>query len=375
MELELINKYDLIKEDYLNGMLLEDIAIKYNYNNGAYISYIINKLDIKKRVNLWTNEQIEILNEKYPYETWDVLIDLLKPFTKNQITDKASCLKIKRLLHFWTDEEVNILKDNFNNISMKELIKLIPNKTKSAIGSKAIKLNLTIDKSWTDEEINLLKSIYSITKKKELLELLPNRSADTITVMANSLGLKKDYNNTNKDKIKKFLIDKLKEFAKELGRTPMQLEIKDNKDMPGHVTYNRYFGSYSNACIIANLVPNMCLFGKNKNVLLSKNNDICLSISELIITNYFIDNNIYYERNVLYRDLINDKRCKGKITDWILKDNIIVEFFGMPNKDYYRVKMEEKISICKDNNIKLIEIYPNDINKLDEIFKDYINKN
>ena len=371
--MELVKKYEGVVSDYLNGIHLEEIATKYNYNNGAYISYLINKLGIKKRRNLWTEEQVNILIDKYPNEEWDMLLELLYPFTKSQINEKASILKIKRLVHFWSNYEIDILMNNFNNMSMKELNKLIPNKTVGAIHSKATKLNLVKSNSWTNEEIDILKN--SITKKKELLELLPNRNADTINVMASKLELKKDYKNTNKDNIKLHLIAKLKEFALQLGRTPFQLEIKDNINMPSFSTYRRYFGSYSKACVIANLIPNMCLYGDNKLVLLSKNNDICLSHSELIITNYLIDNNINYKKEILYNVIISDKRCNSKRTDWVLDNNVIVEFFGMPNKEFYKIKILNKISICKDNNVKLIEIYPNDIIRLDEIFQDYKNNN
>jgi hypothetical protein len=46
----------------------------------------------------------------------------------------------------------------------------------------------------------------------------------------------------------------------------------------------------------------------------------------------------------------------------------------MEELDYYFKKMEIKRSICRDNNIFLLELFPKDLNKLNYIFKDFINK-
>lgn len=358
-------KYENIKNDYLNGMSLKDIALKYNYNNETAIFPILNKLNLPKKNKRWTKEQLKILQEKYPYEEWDILVNLLKPFTKDEITHKASKLNIHRENFYWTEEEINILKDNYNKIPPHKLSILFPNRTYDSIVSKACKLKLS-DYRWNEEEINLLKEKYAYMDNKDLIKLFPGRKIHQLMDMAYKFNIHKDYSSDyfkqkhEDNKIE--LLNKLKEFANELGRTPLGQEITDNQDMPGIVTYIRYFGGYREACIEAGLEPNPnAIFGKTQQILLSKNNDICLSIAEVLITDYFIDNNVNYIKEFLYRDLIDDNRCGLKRMDWLINNSIIVEFFGMPEKDFYKVKMEEKIKICNDNEVILIDLYPEDL--------------
>ena len=47
-----------------------------------------------------------------------------------------------------------------------------------------------------------------------------------------------------------------------------------------------------------------------------------------------------------------------------MKDYVI-EFFGMMNKKEYKTKALKKISLCKKYNLKLIELYPEDLKNLD----------
>ena len=357
-------KYKNIENDYLNGMSPKDIAIKYDYNNETAIFPIINKLNLPKKNNQWTKEQLNILREKYPYEEWEILINLLKPFSKDDITHKAYVLDIKRSNFYWDEEEIKILNENYDKISPQKLQVLFPNRTYGSIVTKANKLGLIHQSKWTDEEIIKIKELYSIMDNKDLIKLFPNRKIHHLIDMAQKLNIHKDYSSDyflqKHENNKKDAIIALKSFANELGRTPLGQEITDNKDMPGIVTYIRYFGGYREACVEANLEPNSNSI-YNKKIYLSNNNDICLSKAELIITNYMIDINMDYIKEYLYRDIINDTRCGLKRMDWLINDSIIVEFFGMPKKDFYRVKMEEKIKICNDNEIILIDLYPTDL--------------
>jgi len=95
----------------------------------------------------------------------------------------------------------------------------------------------------------------------------------------------------------------------------------------------------------------------------SKNNDLCLSQPELIITNLFINNDLLYEKEAYYSIFTDDIRCGYKRCDWFLSngDGIIVEFFGMERRESYKKRMVVKQTICKDNNLILLELYPEDM--------------
>jgi hypothetical protein len=70
------------------------------------------------------------------------------------------------------------------------------------------------------------------------------------------------------------------------------------------------------------------------------------------------------------------KNCRY-ICDWIIFDNIFVEFFGLFNLQKYKEKTFNKIKIIKENNYKIIDLYYTDLseNVLLDKFKKYIINN
>jgi hypothetical protein len=138
-------------------------------------------------------------------------------------------------------------------------------------------------------------------------------------------------------------------------------------------TYRLLFGNYSKACEAAGLLPNFSKIGVGrKSVLKSRNGDTCFSVYEEVVTNFFIDRKIKYEKEVYYSKYINDKRCTTKRADWVLFDGTFVEFWGFPDDKEYKENMKTKIKLCKKANIKLISLYYTDMSRLKEIFKKYI---
>ena len=71
----------------------------------------------------------------------------------------------------WTDREIAILEEFYPYASHSELEKLLPNRKKTAIVAKASKLNIRrIIKIWSKEELSLLKKHYpSQANNEELL--------------------------------------------------------------------------------------------------------------------------------------------------------------------------------------------------------------
>ena len=55
---------------------------------------------------------------------------------------------------------------------------------------------------------------------------------------------------------------------------------------------------------------------------------------------------------------------------------VFVEIFGITGNKKYNEKIDEKIKLCKENNLKLIELYSNDIgqNSFEEIYRLLMNK-
>ena len=67
-----------------------------------------------RKFNLWTEEEVAILKEKYPTQGSNIP-ELLKARTINSIRDKAIVLNLDKVkIHCsWTDEEVAILKEKY----------------------------------------------------------------------------------------------------------------------------------------------------------------------------------------------------------------------------------------------------------------------
>ena len=80
----------------------------------------------------------------------------------------------------------------------------------------------------------------------------------------------------------------------------------------------------------------------------------------------------YYERafdNYLYKEGLpheHDVRLpfdKRYMADFLVED-VYIEIWGMMSIESYRERREKKIKLYKDNNCKLLEIYPNDFKNL-----------
>lgn len=356
------NTHDFIN-DYNNNMSLDDLVLKYGYKNKSSIFPVIKKLGLPPRTNRWTKEKLELLKLHYPQSEWDKILEVLYPFKKEDIITKAYKLKIKRECYGYSPEDEQFLKENYLILSVEELSTKL-NKSPASIMTKANKMGIIKMEKWSQDEIDKLKELYPYYTNEELVEFFPNRSSNAIMSMATmKLDLYKDeeylserYYKFEKERMLHGLI----EYANELGRTPTTREIQENKKLSGIASYHRHFGSYSEACKDAGLEVNACLFGKSFH-LESKNGDLCLSKKEKEITDLLIDNNIKFEKEVLYKDILNDDTLTNIRCDWLINDNIVVEYFGMAEKDYYKERMDKKISLCKERGLTLVSLTRNDI--------------
>lgn len=162
-------------------------------------------------------------------------------------------------------------------------------------------------------------------------------------------------------KPKVILINSLKNFTKNLGRSPVKREFK------GATTYIKYFGSWTKALSAAGLKPNRSLDQKmyKRRICFAKDGHKCNSVSELIIDNWLYYHGIQHEKEVNYP--------AGKfVADWRLKKGILVEYFGLAyDSKQYDQEIIKKINLCKKLSIELISIYSKDLfpkNKLNDIF-------
>lgn len=165
------------------------------------------------------------------------------------------------------------------------------------------------------------------------------------------------------------LILLLKEVAYKIGRTPNRGEL-NSLGLPSEIVFSTRFESYGKACDLAEITKNSGI--TKRELCYSKNGDTCLSNSEKKISDFLIDHNIKFKKDIKYFDITKDK-YSGKMTcDWILSDGTLVEYFGMSRHKKYKSTMKRKMKLCKKNNINLISIIDRDLNSLNNIFSNYM---
>ena len=152
---------------------------------------------------------------------------------------------------------------------------------------------------------------------------------------------------------KEELLNLIQKYYKELGRVPARREVIEISYKATHL-----FGSWNNAVSSAGLEPNRShdnrMYKRSKTK--AADGHLCDSISEAIIDNWLTQNNISHKRDMPYPNT-NHK------ADWAIRDGkTFIEYFGLSNDSLrYDRTIKKKQSLCKDNKIKLIEIYPQDL--------------
>jgi hypothetical protein len=159
---------------------------------------------------------------------------------------------------------------------------------------------------------------------------------------------------TNPKQIRQKLISAIKLRAKTLQRTPSRREIKES------TSCQRFFGSWNNAVIAAGLLPNRSHDQRMYKRSSAKSIDghYCDSISELLVDNWLAEKKIKHLRNTPYPST-------GHKADWSINSKnkiVFIEYFGLAkDSQRYDRSIKKKKVLCRKHNIKLIEIYPQNL--------------
>ena len=151
------------------------------------------------------------------------------------------------------------------------------------------------------------------------------------------------------------LIEKLQWLGDVLGRRPVESDLKLYKRMPSGKAYFKEFGSFRKAL-------NEAGFKKQK-IYETKNGTKCRSTYELKLAQVLESYNISFENEVLYKDVIPNFKRKYRF-DFVVELNnrkYYIELFGIEGNELYEKRKQEKIQICEENNIPLIQLYQSDI--------------
>lgn len=142
------------------------------------------------------------------------------------------------------------------------------------------------------------------------------------------------------------LISKIATFVKRHGRIPLK------REMLNYHAFRSRFGTWNNAVKAAGFDPNPVMFA-NKHI--ATDGHKCDSLSEKIIDDWLSARKIGHKRSVHYPG--ND----GLTSDFLLGD-CWIEFFGLygQHKKYDELR-ERKLKVVKKHELKLLEIYPEDL--------------
>jgi hypothetical protein len=145
------------------------------------------------------------------------------------------------------------------------------------------------------------------------------------------------------------LLSELRRFMDAEGRSPTTRD----KLAYGWATFQVRFGGWNNALTSAGLPLNPSVYG---NKTYGKDGVLYDSISESIVADWLYTNGIYYEAHVPYfNNLIADFKVGCHY----------IEYFGLPKVPEYATKMRLKQRMCSLRGYSLIEIYNEDLPKLE----------
>lgn len=222
---------------------------------------------------------------------------------------------------------------------------------------------------------------YGLSERKTYQRKLGKTFQEIITDMDLELSSAKRLYKSDEE-----LLSDYYNLYKKLGRIPLMGDISQS-DIASYNTYKKRFGGILSIWELLGLDYsdiNINSLGRGFTCF-DDNGEVCRSEAEMKITNLLIKNNITFNKEVRYTDLLSNKFNTWRM-DWYLpNDDIVVEYFGLYSETQlkkktkigkYSRKVNRKINFCKENNLKIISIFPEDIkNGLDNVLKKFKDSN
>ena len=328
---------------------------------------------------IWTEEKIEKLKQMYPVATWDEMFKYFQTDNKHVIMHKARQLKIDRTCYnskYFTEEQGRFITENIYTMSAKEIGEHI-GKTPKQVNAWAKRNGLNpIDghRIIHAEDMESFKKNYPYMRNSELCKkIVPYLNPRQVTSMAAKLGLKKIPELSFAPPTNEQLLEELSKAFEVYGRCPTYDEMLLIGISPTQV-YKARFGSMENAChlIGKEYVKYVTSFVKNGDIkakVLDSFGNERSSVCEAIISDILLSNNIDFVYDKMYRKIFNIEEFGDCRFDWYINGkNKVIEYFGLDNKEQYKIKMKRKIALCEKYKINLLALYPKDIhcNNLEE---------
>jgi hypothetical protein len=133
------------------------------------------------------------------------------------------------------------------------------------------------------------------------------------------------------------------------------------KNRPSVKCVKNVFGSWLNALIKANILVDGTRETPRGTHTIAQDGNICLSLGEKTLCDYFYKHGISYKKEVKYPEA--NYKADFQVGD------IFIEYFGLVGDSKYDTKIDDKQKMCQKHGIKLISLYPKDLISLNKLRK------
>ena len=156
----------------------------------------------------WSDEELEILREKYSSCTIYELMKLLPNRTPEAIRFRASVEGVTHKKMTGVEFLEDVKKYYYDDNGIEILLAKYPNTTKHRIQNFAQRNGITKNNKWSDEELKIIRDNNN-KLAKDIMYLLPNRSRRAIQIKMDQLNCPSDpvsYSEWDEEKIQRFAI-------------------------------------------------------------------------------------------------------------------------------------------------------------------------
>lgn len=145
-------------------------------------------------------------------------------------------------------------------------------------------------------------------------------------------------------------------------RVIFEMGISSSSEFSKNI-FNKKFGGWFKALVSSNVLPNGIWETGRGYKCISNSGNECNSLDEMYIDNWMFERKLTTIKEPFYPKHEKYNRLGKRRADWLVND-YYVEYFGLKGEEMYDKKIIEKLKLVKDLGLKLIEIYPSDLNNI-----------
>lgn len=154
-------------------------------------------------------------------------------------------------------------------------------------------------------------------------------------------------------------------FMSRQMKAPVSTVLSLFAQMGGINHVKKKFGSWFEALAETGALPNGTLVTARGIRCVANDGHVCNSTDEKRIDDWLTANKIAHTKEPKYpfHSIYNSNGLRR--ADWLAND-FYIEYFGLVGDEKYDKKVEEKILLCSNMGLKILPIYPKDLNWLDQ---------